>query len=52
MPLYDEEPLYRPPSGAGSLLIQATVGCSWAHCPYCISSVEGRFALRPLADIK
>jgi radical SAM superfamily enzyme YgiQ (UPF0313 family) len=23
-----------------------------AHCTYCISSVEGRFAIRPLADIK
>jgi radical SAM superfamily enzyme YgiQ (UPF0313 family) len=51
MPLYYEEPLYRPPSEAGSLLIQATVGCSWAHCTYCISSVEGRFAVRPRADI-
>ncbi len=52
MPLYYEEPLYRPPSEAGSLLIQATVGCSFAHCTYCISSVEGRFAIRPLADIR
>lgn len=52
MPLYYEEPLYRPPSEAGSLLVQATVGCSFAHCTYCISSVTGRFAIRPLADIK
>ena len=52
MPLYYEEPLYRPPSEAGSLLIQATVGCAFAHCTYCISSVTGRFAIRPLADIK
>jgi radical SAM superfamily enzyme YgiQ (UPF0313 family) len=52
MPLYYEEPLYRPPSEAASLLIQATVGCAFAHCTYCISSVTGRFAIRPLADIK
>ncbi len=52
MPLYYEEPLYRPPSEAGSLLIQATVGCAFAHCTYCISSVTGRFAIRPLQDIK
>lgn len=52
MPLYYEEPLYRPPSEAGSLLVQATVGCSFAHCTYCISSVTGRFAIRPLAEIK
>jgi radical SAM superfamily enzyme YgiQ (UPF0313 family) len=51
MPLYYEEPLYRPPSEAGSLLIQATVGCAFAHCTYCISSVTGRFAIRPVADI-
>jgi radical SAM superfamily enzyme YgiQ (UPF0313 family) len=50
--MYYEEPLYRPPSEAGSLLLQATVGCAWAHCTYCISSVTGRFAIRPLADIK
>lgn len=52
MPLYYEEPLYRPPSEAGSLLIQATIGCGFAHCTYCISSVTGRFAIRPLQDIK
>ncbi len=52
MTLYYEEPLYRPPSEAGSLLIQATVGCAFAHCTYCISSVTGRFAIRPLAEIK
>ncbi|HZE20828.1 MAG TPA: radical SAM protein, partial [Desulfobaccales bacterium] len=50
--MYYEEPLYRPPSEARSLLVQATVGCSFAHCTYCISSVTGRFAIRPLADIK
>ena len=52
MTLYYEEPLYRPPSEAGSLLIQATVGCAFAHCTYCISSVTGRFAIRPLEEIK
>ncbi len=52
MTLYYEEPLYRPPSEADSLLIQATVGCAFAHCTYCISSVTGRFAIRPLEDIK
>ncbi|MCL4504223.1 MAG: radical SAM protein [Deltaproteobacteria bacterium] len=52
MALYYEEPLYRPPSEAGSLLIQATVGCAFAHCTYCISSVTGRFAIRPLKDIE
>ncbi|MFI5332053.1 MAG: radical SAM protein, partial [Desulfobaccales bacterium] len=52
MTLYYEEPLYRPPSEAGSLLIQATVGCAFAHCTYCISSVTGRFALRPLDEVQ
>ncbi len=52
MPIDYCEPVYRPPSEADSLLIQATIGCSFAHCTYCVSSVSGKFAVRPLAEIK
>ncbi len=52
MPLYYEEPIYRPPSEAMSLLIQATVGCARATCTYCVSSIFRNFRIRPLPDIR
>jgi radical SAM superfamily enzyme YgiQ (UPF0313 family) len=52
MPISYDEPVYRPPSEAGSLLIQATIGCAHATCSFCVSSVSRRFAIRPLAEIK
>ena len=29
-----EPPLFRPPSEASSLILQATLGCSWNNCTY------------------
>lgn len=52
MSLYYDEPVYRPPSEAGSLLIQATSGCAHATCSYCVSSVSRNFSIRPLKEIK
>lgn len=58
--MYYAEPVYRPPSEANSLLIQASVGCSAAaagRCYFCTSCVfdktvpDKRFRIRPLADI-
>ncbi len=58
--MYYAEPVYRPPSEAGSLLIQATVGCSSAaagRCYFCNSTVfnrtipEKRFRIRPTHEI-
>lgn len=49
--IYYKEPIYRPPSEAYSLLIQATEGCTY-NCTFCISSIEKSFKNRPVEDIK
>ncbi len=47
-----EGPIYRPPSEADSLLIQATVGCPWNKCTFCVAYKRGpRFKIRPVKDI-
>lgn len=45
-------PIYRPPSEAQSLLIQATVGCPHNKCSFCMIYKRGpRYAVRPVAEI-
>lgn len=46
-----EYPLYRPPSEANSLIIQATLGCSHNKCSFC-SMYKGKiFRIKPLEKI-
>ena len=51
-----EGKIYRPPSEAGSYILQATIGCSWNHCTYCDMYREKQFRVRELdetlADIR
>ncbi len=48
--MYYSEPVYRPPSEAGSLLLQVTEGCTY-KCSFCISNSK-QFKIRNLEDIK
>jgi len=48
-----EGPIYRPPSEANSLLIQATIGCPHNRCTFCMVYKNGpRYRCRPIDDIK
>lgn len=48
-----EGPIYRPPSEADSLLIQATIGCPHNRCTFCMVYKNGpRYRSRPIDDIK
>ena len=46
-----EGAIYRPPSEAGSLILQATIGCSHNRCIFCISFMEKKYRERDLQDI-
>ena len=47
-----EGTVYRPPSEADSLLIQATIGCPHNKCTFCGMYQKTKFRIRSVADIK
>ncbi|MCD8037124.1 MAG: B12-binding domain-containing radical SAM protein [Clostridiales bacterium] len=46
-----EGAVYRPPSEAGSLIIQMTIGCARNTCRFCCMYKAKSFRIRPLNDV-
>jgi radical SAM superfamily enzyme YgiQ (UPF0313 family) len=50
-PIQYNEPLFRPPSEARSLILQITLGCSWNKCSFCEMYTSKQFKARNEVDI-
>ncbi len=50
-PLKYDEPLFRPPSEAYSLILQLTLGCSWNKCAFCEMYSSKKFSVRSEEDV-
>ena len=49
--IYYDEPLYRPPAEANSVIIQATLGCSFNKCTFCTMYETKEYKQRPLDEV-
>ncbi|MDF2180500.1 radical SAM protein [Neptuniibacter sp. CAU 1671] len=53
-PLNYIEPVFRPPSEAGSLILQVTNGCSWNKCTFCemYTAPQKKFSIKQQSEIE
>lgn len=51
-PNYLEPPVFRPPSEANSLILQATLGCSHNRCTFCGSYRTKQFKVKPFDQFR
>lgn len=49
--LFYDEPLYRPPAEANSVIIQVTLGCSFNKCSFCTMYETKEFQIRPIEEV-
>ncbi len=52
LPLKYEGDIFRPPSEAGSLIIQATIGCSHNRCSFCAMYKRKKFRERAWGELE
>jgi radical SAM superfamily enzyme YgiQ (UPF0313 family) len=50
-PIKYDEPLFRPPAEAGSLIFQITLGCSWNQCAFCEMYTSKHFSVRKEEEV-
>jgi len=52
-PIRYVEPVFRPPSEAGSLILPITDGCSWNKCTFCemYTAPQKKFRARPESEV-
>lgn len=50
-PVRYEEPLFRPPAEARSLIFQVTIGCAWNRCAFCEMYSEKTFRVKKEEDL-